>query len=241
MSDIHFNYEDKKAIDILYQVTKDLKNEIDEYIDLGDGINNNALSRFSDVETKTYTLIEELQSYVKHMNKIKDIIPFAKFVIIEDNHYHLRKKKFLAENPYLIGALKDIDFPFDQQVKHGHLYYPFNQKRIGMIHGIKTSKCVTASTLASYQSDIVHAHTHSSQHFTMSDGQVERGIYPRKGWGLPSMCKQMEYTNGVPTRQNTGFAVLTYDILTDNYTMEYIFVENNTALFRGKKYLTNIK
>lgn len=238
IGDLHFKYENKDAVDILYQVLEDYRDTIDEYIDGGDGINNNSLSKFKDVEVETYTLIEEMESYVEHMNIIKDILPESKMTIIEDNHYHLRKKRFLADFPELRGLLKEIDFEFDERVPHAVLYYPFEQDRVGVIHGVRTNKYVCANTLLGYQSDVIHFHTHTAQMHTAKDGQIAHNTYPRKGWAIPSMCIQMEYTNGRPTRQNTGFAFLTYDKSTDNYSIEYIFVENGEAIFRGKKYIS---
>jgi len=242
VGDLHFKYENKDAVDILYQVLEDYKGVIDEYIDLGDGVNNNALSSFDDTELVKYDLNEEVEAYVAHMNTVKDILNnTVKFTAVEDNHYHLRVKRFVAKNPGLAGMLKDIDFKFDEQVPHGKLYYPFGQNRVGMIHGIKTSKYVTANTLMCYQSDIIHAHTHSSQHYTAYDGLTKQDIYPRKGWGVPSMCTQMEYVNGKPSRQNTGFVFLVFDKKTNNYSMEYIFVEKGVAIFRGKKYTSRLE
>ena len=239
--DVHFKYEDKHAVDILYQVCEDYKDYIDEFIDGGDGVNNNALSKFVSTEEEEYNLYEEVLAFEEHLWNIKDIIPNAKFVMIEDNHYHLRKKKFLAENPQMKGFLKDINFPFDKVVKHGTPYKPFAQNRVGIIHGLKTTDNFTKAHCQLFKEDIINFHTHTSQHYTAKNGSKILNKYPQKMWGMPSMCKQMDYLNGSPSRMNTGFGVLWYDVENDLYSLTYIFVESNKAIFNGKTYISRIK
>ena len=234
--DKHFSYQSKEAIDILEQICDDYSNFIDEFIDGGDGINNNALSKFIDTEKIKYTLYEEMSAFEEHLYKMKSILPNAKFVIVEDNHFHLRKKRFLSENPAMEGLLKDIDFPFDEIVKHGVPYFPFEQDRIGVIHGLKTNDNFTKGHSDLFKEDIINFHTHGSQHYTCKNGSKALNKQAQKMWGMPSMCMQMDYTNGSPTRSNTGFGVLWYNLELDLYDIQYVFVENGHALYNGKTY-----
>ena len=234
--DKHFLYQSKNAIDILEQICDDYSNFIDEFIDGGDGINNNALSKFIDTEKIKYTLYEEMSAFEEHLYKMKNILPNAKFVIVEDNHFHLRKKRFLSENPAMEGLLKDIDFPFDEIIKHGVPYFPFGQDRIGVIHGLKTNDNFTKGHSDLFKEDIINFHTHGSQHYTCKNGSKALNKQAQKMWGMPSMCMQMDYTNGSPTRSNTGFGVLWYNLKLNLYDIHYVFVENGSALYNGKTY-----
>ena len=228
--DKHFCYEDKDAIDILLQVCEDYKDSIDEFIDGGDGINNDALSKFVSTEEESFTLYDEMIAFEKHLEDVKSIIPNAKFVIVEDNHYHLRLKKFIAENPAMKNLLRGIDFPFDEQVPHGSPYLPFGQSRLGVIHGLATSDNFTKAHSQLFNIDLVNFHTHGSQHYTCKNGSKALNKQAQKMWGAPSMCKQMDYMNGRPSRSNTGFVMLWYDLENDLYDLQYVFVENKKAI-----------
>jgi len=234
--DKHFLYQDENAIDILEQVCLEYSLYIDEFIEGGDGINNNSLSKFIDTETITYNLYEEMKAFENHMFKMKEILPNVKFTIVEDNHYHLRRKRFLAENPAMKNMIKDVKFPFDYKSKHGVPYFPFNQKRIGVIHGLVTNDNFTKGHSSLFKEDIINFHNHTSQHYTCKNGSKALNKQAQKMWGMPSMCKQMDYMNGRPSRSNTGFGMLWYDIKNDLYDLQYIFVENGKAIYNGKLY-----
>lgn len=238
VSDIHFCYEDKDCISILYQIAEDYKYQIDELIDLGDGINNNALSRFVDIEPNKYTLLDEINAYANHMYILRNILKKSKFTILEDNHYHLRKERWIAENPSLAGLIPDIGKLFDEIVSHAVPYKPFGQGRFGLIHGTNYGKFFTKANLESYGMDIICGHTHTVQTYVSSSGRD--GMPPLRSYGIPCMSIRQRYMQGVPTRQVGGFAILTYDSKTDNYNIEYVLVEGKRAIFRGKIYESKV-
>lgn len=238
MSDLHFCYEDKDCLNIFYQIANDIKNEVDELIDLGDGINNNSLSKFIDIELTQYTLVEEINAYKEHILKMKDILnKNTKFVVLQDNHFHLRKERWLAENPMLKGLIPDLSPLFDVEVEYGVPYLPFNQHRFGLIHGISYGKFFTKQHIEQYGIDIICGHTHTMQMYASSSGRVN--VNPIRSYGIPCMSKHQRYMQGRPTRHICGFAILTYDTKTENYNIEYVIVENKSAIFRGKRYVSN--
>lgn len=233
VSDIHFCYEDKQAMAILYKVISKLGSTIDEYIDCGDGINNDALSVYTCVEDVKYTLYDEITSYKNHMKLVRAMIPNAKLTVLEDNHFHLRKQKFLAANPAMIGLIPDLDDVVDEKVQHGKLYFPFGQRRFGCIHGISTNDFFTKVHMSLYSKyDVFNGHTHTLQTYVSQSGTEEDE--PRRAYGVPSMCQRMAYTSGKPTRQVTGFTIVTYDSSTDNYVVENIIIEKGSTIFRGE-------
>lgn len=237
-SDIHFCYQDNDILNILYQITTEYKDQIDEFVDLGDGINNNALSKFIDIEPEKFTLAQELSKYEEHIKYMRFLLPKSKFVILEDNHYHLRKEKYIAENPMLAGLLPDIGLLFDEIIPHAIPYQPFDQHRFGLIHGINYGKFFTKQNLELYGMDIICGHTHTMQSYVSSSGRDLRP--PLRSYGIPCMSKRQRYVQGRPTRQVGGFAVLTYDTITTNYNIEYVLVEDKRAIFRGKIYESTI-
>jgi hypothetical protein len=181
-----------------------------------------------------------MKAFENHMYKMKDILPNSKFVIVQDNHYHTRVKKFLAENPAMKGLLKDIDFPFDEQVNHGVPYFPFQQRRVGVIHGLRVNDNFTKGHSDLFKEDIINFHTHGSQHYTCKNGSKALNKEAQKMWGMPSMCNQMDYMNGSPSRSNTGFGFLWYDLENNNYNLQYVFIENASTIFNGKIYKSKV-
>jgi len=191
-------------------------------------------------DKEQYTLYEEIEAYRSHMLHVKDILhEDTKYIVTEDNHFHLRKKRFLSENPAFRGLIPDLSDIFNKEIPHAQLYFPFGQDRFGCIHGVSFAKYFTRNHLDMYgRYDVICGHTHTMQSFVSSSGTINDEA--RRSYGIPSMCKRMSYVNGIPTRQMNGFAVITYDENTNNYNIEYIIVEKGSAMFRGKIYNSNI-
>ena len=132
-----------------------------------------------------------MEAFKDYVQKIKNIIPNAKFSIVEDNHYHLRKARFIAENPAMKNMIKDIKFDFDEITKHGKPYFPlkeYGNNRIAGIHGIFFNDVFTKNNTINYPFDIFQFHTHTIQMYKSNNGLIS--------WGMPCLCKkEMAYLN----------------------------------------------
>lgn len=227
--DCHFPYQDEVSINLLKQVMKDINLQIDEVIDLGDGIDGGKLSKYINYEDNILDLHEEMELYKEFLLELKDIVPESRFVCCEDNHYHKRMEKFVRENPAMKNMVKKFDFPYDKVVKHGKPYFPFKQNKIGMIHGIYFNEYYTKKYTISYPHSIIVAHTHSRQHYY--------GMNQFECYGIGCMCKlDMAYLQGERNKWSNSFCVFTYDKVNDTYNVEYVKVENNSCIFRGRIY-----
>jgi len=227
--DCHFPYHDEISLNLMKQVMKDIKNDIDEVIDLGDGIDGGKLSKYINFEDVILDLHEEMELYKEFLDELKLIVPESRFVCCEDNHYHIRMEKFIRENPAMKNMVKKFDFPYDKVVRHGRPYFPFNQKKVAMIHGIYYNEHYAKKYTVSYPHDMIVGHTHSRQHYS--------GVNQFECYGIGCMCKlDMAYLQGERNKWSNSFCVFTYDKLNDNYNLEYIKIENGSCLFRGKVY-----
>src|SRR5574344_387204 len=91
VGDEHWSYQCDQSINIVYQFVEKHKNEIDEVVFGGDGIDACSLGKHLNLEKKKNDLYTEMEAFKNYAEKIKSIIPNAKMSALEDNHYHLRK------------------------------------------------------------------------------------------------------------------------------------------------------
>ena len=236
MADLHFKYEDKASVDILYQFLDKHKHELHEIVDGGDGIDASSLGKHVCTEEEKHDLYSEMEAYSEHMNKLKSIIPNAKFSILECNHYYLRLKRFIAENPAMKNMIKEVKFKFDEKAPHGTPYFPlheYGQNKIAGIHGIYFNDNFTKKNTISYNHDMFQAHTHTFQAYK-ADNQLT-------SYGIPCMCKkEMAYLQGRPNRWVNGFAVLSWFPDEERYALEFCFVENGVGVYRDEVYISNV-
>ena len=234
VSDEHFCYEEKDAINIVYQFVEKHKNEIDEVVFGGDGVDASSLGKHLNLEEKKNDLYTEMEAFKNYAEKIKSIIPNAKMSALEDNHYHLRKARFIAENPAMKNMIKDIKFNFNVVAKHGKPYFPLNEygnNLIAGIHGIFFNDVFTKNNTMNYPHDLFQGHTHCIQMYKGNNGLTS--------YGIPCLCKkEMAYLQGRPTRWENGFGILKYFPKEHRYTIEYCIIRDGIGIYRDEVYKT---
>jgi len=246
--DLHFNLQSDECVSILNQIASEY--EFDEVISAGDGVDFGELSTFDYLEDIGNNFREEKLNYEAFMFNLKKLQPSAKFIELYSNHFDDRAfrvsrqgdfKKFGMEK-LAYESFTNLNFPFDYRtIAAMEKYYPFEQNRIGFIHGIKHSDQVAKSTgLAMGNGDVCFFHTHTCQTYTYSNERPDRNA--NKFYGLPCMCKKdLKYRRNNPSRWVNGFVVLNYYEETDYYTIEYVIVENGMAIYRGKTYESDVQ
>jgi hypothetical protein len=214
-ADMHVPYHDKKVVEKFLDFLEENKNDIDEIVDCGDGVDAGALSEYVCLEEHKENLFEEIEEYKQLTKLIKLKLPFATFTSLADNHYDLRLQRFLAKNPAMINMIKEIDYGYTKEIEHGVPYFPlskYGQNKIAGIHGINFNDLFAKKLTTQYRQDMFQAHTHTIQIYC-SENKLT-------GYGLPCMCKtDMKYNNGKPVRWRQGWTVLTWD--GKNYEIKY--------------------
>ena len=232
VGDEHWSYQCDQSINIVYQFVEKHKNEIDEVVFGGDGIDASALGKHLNLEEKKNDLYTEMEAFKNYAEKIKSMIPNAKMSALEDNHYHLRKARFIAENPAMKNMIKDIKFNFNVVVKHGKPYFPLNEygnNLIAGIHGIFFNDVFTKNNTMNYPYHMLQFHTHTIQMYKGNNGLIS--------YGMPCLCKkEMAYLQGRPTRWENGFGVLKYFPKEHRYTIEYCIIRDGIGIYRDEVY-----
>lgn len=232
VGDEHWSYQCDQSINIVYQFVEKHKNEIDEVVFGGDGIDASSLGKHLNLEENRNDLYTEMEAFKNYAEKIKSIIPNAKMSALEDNHYHLRKARFIAENPAMKNMIKDIKFNFNVVAKHGKPYFPLNEygnNLIAGIHGIFFNDVFTKTNTMNYPCHILQFHTHTIQMYKGNNGMIS--------YGMPCLCKkEMAYLQGRPTRWENGFGVLKYFPKEHRYTIEYCIIRDGIGIYRDEVY-----
>ena len=88
-SDIHFPFQDQKAVDVFYKVLEVL--EVDEVIDLGDLVDNWQISDFLPPDERKLTpeqtsLADQFRMASEHLGTVTSLTPGAERWFLEGNH-----------------------------------------------------------------------------------------------------------------------------------------------------------
>jgi len=103
-SDLHIPYHDEKLTDILLDVIADLEPTL--IVDLGDLINADCISDHLKKSKQLTGLQDELKHAHKWLSRVNKAAPYAKKVLLTDNHFWSRiAKKIMKENYWL----EDLD------------------------------------------------------------------------------------------------------------------------------------
>ena len=226
--DLHIPYVAKGVCDIIFQISKDYK--FDEIIYSGDMVDASQLStKFVNTETYQISLNEEMEMFEDFTKRLRKISPKSKYIMLKDNHFDKRLELYLAMNPALDGMIKEYDFGIHETSEYNVPYFPFGQRKLGMIHGDICSDNFSKALTTMYTHDIITFHTHTSQQYTNKNGVT--------AYGIGCTCKlNMAYRHNAPTRWKNEIAVITYCERTNQYNIERIPINNGKAFFRGKVY-----
>ena len=105
LSDIHFPYQDNKALNAVYSFLKD--KEINTIVLNGDILDMYDVSSFDKDPSRINSLQQELNLAYKFFKKLRELQPKAKIVFIRGNHEY-RIERYLRKHPELfsLDALK---------------------------------------------------------------------------------------------------------------------------------------
>lgn len=251
-SDVHFPFEDPRAVQILYQVTADMKPTT--LVAQGDMLDLWQISNHRPPLEKKLGMHQiDIQDSVEQLADHLDIMvglaqEGAQRIYLHGNHED-RFDRLLADMQTNHKTLALMRIPKIQTVlnldyilgltENGwetHSYLEGDRfllhDRLLCIHGYKTTKYATNSHLMQYGKSVCFGHSHRIQNFTSRDLRGTDG-----GWNMGCLCDLDPHWRSRPD-WHQGFGVVTWKKDKDNwyFNFEQVRIHDGVAIFRDKFY-----
>jgi len=211
VGDIHYPYENKKAIKILFDIAKDV--DPDYFIGIGDFLDMNMISVYSNNKPRrieNQTLHKDYEGFQKNiLDPLENILkPDCKKVFIYGNHED-RINNYLDYYPTVRGVIEPENnlelsdwkiIPYRQHYKLGNTIFT---------HGIYHNQFHAKKHLDTYGCNIIYGHLHTHQVYTR---QTPVDNDPITSMSLPCMCNlNPHYAKDLPNKWENGFLVFYKD------------------------------
>ena len=235
--DTHIPFEDKKAVDLMFKVAKDLKP--DHVIHLGDMVDFYALS-FHDKDPKRATCLEdELEEGKLFLRRLKAL--GAKTNVLCGSNHHDRIIRYTRQKAPELSALHtecrllDLDtigfkhVPYRTSYKIGKMRFTHDVGHAG--------KYAVQQTLNAIQHNVVIGHVHRIGYFIEGNIEGEKHVALCPGWLGDAATIDYMHRDKVAKDWSLGFAVGFLDPRTQFVHIQVIPILNDySCVFSGKLY-----
>lgn len=251
-SDVHFPFEDERAVQILYQVTSDMKPTTlvaqGDMLDLWQ-ISNHRPPLEQKLGMHQINIQESIEQLADHLDTMVGLArKGAQRVYLHGNHED-RFDRLLADmqmNPKTLALMRiprirevlNLDYILGLRENgwETHSYLEGDRfllhDRLLCIHGYRTTKYATNSHLTQYGKSVCFGHSHRIQNFTSRDLRGTDG-----GWNMGCLCDLDPHWRSRPD-WHQGFGVVTWK--QDNgdwyFNFEQVRIHDGVAIFRDKFY-----
>ena len=233
ISDIHFPYQDDKAVNIALKINQKMRPA--EVIINGDMLDFPQVSRFTMDPDVHQTLERDINMSIEFIKKLQR---YSSVTVIEGNH-EIRLNKYILENAPELKSLVsleailsnnlDDDIKYIDAIGKESMYWYDDSILIGHFNRVSKNSAYTAKLLVEqYKCNIIQAHVHrlGSHYFT---GYKETLV----GFEMGCLCSIYPEYMAKPNWQQ-GF--LMYNRIGSNTEIETIHIADGKALYRGKEY-----
>lgn len=251
-SDVHFPFEDPRAIEVLYQITQDVQPSIlaaqGDIIDFWQ-ISDHRPPLEAKLKPHQIDLQNNLEQTAEHLGIMSSLAkPDAEKYLTYGNHED-RWNRTLAEfqtNPRTrqlmmlpkISEVMDLDYQLGLK-EAGWESFDFMggrpkilNDRLLIIHGHKSTKWASRALLEDYGKSLLFGHSHRIQNFTKTyqAGQIA-------GWNIGCLCDINPHWRP-HTDWAQGFAVVTWKKLGSQwfFNVDQIRIHEGVGIFRDKIY-----
>ena len=237
IGDVHLPYEDKKAVDLMFKVAKDLKPK--HLVQLGDLVDFYALS-FHDKDPKRATeLEEELEAGKTFLRRLK-ALGASTNVLCGSNHHDRIIRYMRTRAPELHNVLNerkllDLDaigfklVPYRTAYKIGKMRFTHDYSYAG--------KYAVQQTLAAVQHSVTIGHIHRIGYVVEGNTDGEKHVALCPGWLGDARAIDYMHKDKVAKDWSLGFAVGYLDTSTQFVHMQVIPILNDySCVFGGKLY-----
>lgn len=241
--DVHFPFEDQKALEILYAITRDVQPEM--VVCHGDLLDCYEISRYEKNPKHRGSLQHEIEQASKHLATMTALSPNAERWYFQGNHedrlrrliwdmasglpesqiMNLPSVTAALEWPTLLG-LDAIGWQWKE--KRETLFDKIILKHGNVVR--KWSAFTAKGEWEKYGRSGISGHTHRLGAFFHRDANGAQAW-----WEHGCLCNtNPEYVDD-PDWQN-GLAVVTWSEDRTRFAVELVFIQDGTAFFRGKMY-----
>lgn len=248
--DTQYPYHDPKAVDVLYQITRDLKPEV--LVCLGDIFDFAEISAHRPPES-TQEIQESLNQGVAHLAKMTELAEPSEAFFLAGNHED-RWDRLLTQTQKDVRLRQLMQIPsikkslqFEEVAGFadlGYEYIPYTAKSAGshqakvfhdklvIIHGDRSNKWAARSMLDRYGKSVIFGHTHRIQNFTRRDLKGQESA-----WNIGCLCLlDQHYTKF--TDWGHAFAVVEWSEIDGEwyFNVEVVRIHDGISIFRDKTY-----
>ena len=242
-SDIHFPYQDNRALNVLLQVMEDVRPQF--VCDHGDTLDCEEIGRFAKDPCTRVSVSEEIQMAAGFCGVVHALTPDAQHVWIEGNHED-RLRKLIWKLADTREAGEVLTLPEVQQaLQWGRLLgveelgwetIPYKEHfmlrdRLILKHGHSIRKWAGYTARAEHETygcSGMSGHTHRQAAY------FQRNAWGVHGWWELGMLGTIRNDYVTWPNWQQGFAVATWS--GEEYGVELVQVNEGVAFFRGRRY-----
>ena len=254
--DTHFPYQDDKAIDILYQITAELKPH--SLVCIGDVFDFAALSTHRPPEEETDEDFQTtINQGVQHLATMVKLAEPSECYFIQGNHEDRWDRLLLEARrdtrlrqimqiPALRKALTFADVVGFEDMGYKYTAYTSTSagrhqaeifhNRLVIVHGDISNKWATRNMLDRYGTSVIFGHSHRIQNFTRRDLKGQESA-----WNIGCLCLlDQHYTKF--TDWGHAFAVVDWTQIDGKwyFNVDTIRIHDGMTVWRGKTYRSNV-
>lgn len=232
-SDIHFPFEDKKAVNIFMQVASEYQPEF--LVLMGDIIDVYELSSYSKNPLRSHNLKYEIDSTKEFFKTLRAALPKTRILFMAGNH-EARFSKYIASRAPELASLEILNTKSILELDKFDIEYIKGDLKIGdmvFIHG---------SYVASHAGGTARKNL-DNMGISNICGHIHRvGVVHKTTWEKEYVAiengtlasRSQEYLGGNIPNWQQSFTVLNY--MDDEFWYEIVHIKSGKAFFRGKFY-----
>lgn len=250
-SDVHFPFQDSRAVEILRQVARDLKPE--RLVCMGDVMDFWEISDHRGPANGEPDLQATIDAGVSHLSDMVALSGAQDAIFLGGNHED-RWERLLDKAAHDVRFRQLLRLPkvkraleFKEVVGFedlGYAYQPYMEGRpylengtLLYTHGSLTSSHVAKTTLEKYGKNVIFGHMHRIQNYTKRDLKGQEG-----GWCIGCLST-LDPHYEIFANWHQGFAVVTWKKLDGTwiFNVEQVRIHDGVAVWRDKVYRAGSK
>lgn len=232
-SDIHFPFEDKKAVKIFLEVVSEYQPEF--IVLMGDIIDVYELSSYSKNPLRSHNLKFEVDSTKEFFKTLRSAVPNSRILFMAGNH-EARFSKYITSRAPELASLEILNTKYILELDKFNIEYVKGDLKIGdmvFIHGSYVASHAGGTAKKNldnmgisnicghiHRVGVVHKTTWEKEYVAIENGTLA--------------SRSQEYLGGSVPNWQQSFTVLNY--MDNEFWYEIVHIKSGKGFFRGKFY-----